>query len=99
MPPLFGGAVREAKLRVVLAQRDFERTDVKVLPPHLADGAGRKNFSRHPLNFFFGPTIFLVATSGVVKAPSRALKVRRAPAGVRRRLVPNLLLGGFGYEV
>ena len=58
----------------------------------------REKFFARPLELFFVLTIFLIAARwrpGCRSGP----ELRRAPEGVRCQLVPNLLCGGFGYEV
>jgi len=52
-----------------------------------------------PLELFSALTILMVAADKAVGVPIGAPDMRRAPEGVRCQLVPNLLFGGFGYEV
>ncbi|MGY3618373.1 hypothetical protein ACVJGD_004569 [Bradyrhizobium sp. USDA 10063] len=61
-------------------------------------GRRTQKFFSAPLNFFFRYKFSWtpqIAVSGRQSGPER----RRAPAGVRCRLVSILLSGGFGYEV
>ena len=59
---------------------------------------GAKN-SCHPLETFLLVADFFGRHRHGGRGAFGAPNSRRAPEGVRCQLVPNLLIGGFGYEV